>query len=36
MELKDSAFPLLNSITAATDYETAFKGCKIALLIGAL
>lgn len=35
MELKDSAFPLLNSLKGTTDYETAFKGCQAALLVGA-
>jgi len=36
MEIKDCAFPLLNSITTATNYELAFKNCNVALLVGAL
>jgi len=35
MELNDCAFPLLTRITSTTDYETAFTGIDIALLIGA-
>lgn len=35
MELKDCAFPLINSITATTDYQTAFRDIDVALLIGA-
>merc|ERR1711994_338621 len=35
MELKDCAFPLISSITATTDYQTAFRDVDVALLIGA-
>jgi len=35
MELKDCAFPLIASITATTDYATAFADVDVALLIGA-
>merc|ERR1711976_749959 len=35
MELLDSAFPLVNSLTCTTDQAVAFKGCKIACLVGA-
>merc|ERR1719510_1373833 len=35
MELKDCAFPILNSIVGTSDYETAFKDAEICLLIGA-
>ncbi|MES1917313.1 MAG: hypothetical protein MHM6MM_009050, partial [Cercozoa sp. M6MM] len=34
MELDDGAFPLLTSIVATTDYETAFKDIDVALLVG--
>lgn len=35
MELNDCAFPLLTKIVATDDYQTAFEGCEVALLIGA-
>merc|ERR1719510_1774566 len=35
MELNDCAFPILNSIVGTSDYEKAFKGAEICLLIGA-
>jgi len=35
MEIEDCAFPLVNSVTATTDYKTAFSGADIALLVGA-
>jgi len=35
MELKDCAFPLITKYVPTDDYETAFKDCEIALLIGA-
>jgi len=35
MELNDCAFPLLTKIVATADYQTAFEGCEVALLIGA-
>lgn len=35
MELRDAAFPLLNSITVTTDPAVGFKGTEIAILVGA-
>jgi len=35
MELKDAAYPLLNSLKGTTEYQTAFKDCQAALLVGA-
>lgn len=35
MELNDCAFPLLTKIVATCDYQEAFDGCEVALLIGA-
>jgi len=35
MEIKDCAYPLVNSITPTTDYAVAFKDCQIAMLVGA-
>jgi malate dehydrogenase len=35
MELRDAAFPLVVKLVATIDYETAFRGADIALLIGA-
>jgi len=35
MEINDCAFPLLTKIVATDDYQTAFEGCEVALLIGA-
>jgi len=35
MELNDCAFPLITKMVATCDYETAFDGCEVALLIGA-
>lgn len=35
MEILDSAFPLVVKLTATTSQEEAFKGCDIALLVGA-
>lgn len=35
MELKDCAFPLLKEIRGTTNYEEAFKGCEVAILVGA-
>jgi len=35
MELNDCAFPLLNSIKGATDYQAGFSGCNLAILVGA-
>jgi hypothetical protein len=35
MELNDCAFPLLNSIKGATDYQAGFIGCNLAILVGA-
>lgn len=36
MELADGAFPLLRKITVTDSLETAFDGCDVALLIGAM
>jgi malate dehydrogenase len=35
MEVKDCAFPLVVKLVATTDYAVAFKGCDIAMLVGA-
>lgn len=35
MELKDCAFPLIHSLQGTIEYETAFKNCEVALLVGA-
>lgn len=35
MELADSAFPLLRSVTVTDDARTAFEGANIAILVGA-
>jgi malate dehydrogenase len=35
MELNDCAFPTLNRIVATDDARVAFKGCNVALLVGA-
>lgn len=35
MELKDAAFPLLTKITPSIDQNEGFKGCQIAILVGA-
>jgi malate/lactate dehydrogenase len=35
MELKDCAFPLLNNIVGTVDQNEGFKGCHIAILVGA-
>ena len=36
MELEDCAFPLLNSVTTASEAKAAFKGADLALLIGSV
>ena len=36
MELDDCAFPLLNSVTTASDPQIAFKGADFALLVGSV
>lgn len=36
MELQDCAYPLLKSIIATTDVETAFRNIDVAILVGAL
>src|SRR3989338_1055193 len=36
MELQDCAFPLLKSVTAASDAKTGFKDIDWALLVGAV
>eukprot|EP00469_Lotharella_globosa_P013469 CAMPEP_0167784608 /NCGR_PEP_ID=MMETSP0111_2-20121227/7737_1 /TAXON_ID=91324 /ORGANISM="Lotharella globosa, Strain CCCM811" /LENGTH=375 /DNA_ID=CAMNT_0007675709 /DNA_START=11 /DNA_END=1138 /DNA_ORIENTATION=- len=36
MELRDGAFPIVKKLTATTDPSTAFDGCQIALLVGAM
>ena len=36
MELDDCAFPLLNSVTTASDPKIAFKGADFALLVGSV
>ena len=35
MELEDCAFPSLVRVVATADYEVAFKGVDVALLVGA-
>lgn len=35
MELKDSALPLINKLSGATDYKTGFSDCEVAILVGA-
>lgn len=35
MEIRDCAFPIINSITCTVDYAVGFRGVDIALLIGA-
>ena len=35
MELEDCAFPFIDTITATSDEEEAFKGCELAILLGA-
>lgn len=35
MELKDCAFPLLKEIKGTTSYDEGFKGCEVAILVGA-
>jgi malate dehydrogenase len=35
MEVKDCAYPLVNSLKSTTDYAVAFKDCDVAMLVGA-
>jgi malate dehydrogenase len=35
MELHDCVFPLLNSLKSSLTYEDGFKGCELAILVGA-
>ena len=35
MEVTDCAYPLISKIVCTTDYQVAFSGCDVALLIGA-
>lgn len=35
MEIRDCAFPVINSITCTTDYAVGFKDAQVCLLIGA-
>lgn len=35
MELEDSVLPLVSSLKGVTNYEEGFKGCEVAILVGA-
>jgi malate/lactate dehydrogenase len=35
MELEDSVLPLISSLKGVTNYEEGFKGCEVAILVGA-